>query len=83
MPCPTGLLASAKGCLFAGEPRNFALRYVSWGNRKPGGCRRGDKAEARRAASAQAAFPSRRAREKAVPEKGRGIFCFVRVFRAG
>jgi hypothetical protein len=28
-----------------------------------------DKAEARRAASAQAAFPSRRAREKAVPEK--------------
>jgi len=28
-----------------------------------------DKAEARRAASAQAAFPSRRAREKTVPEK--------------
>ena len=35
-----------------------------------GGRQRTDKAEARRAASAQAAFPSRRAREKAVPEKG-------------
>jgi hypothetical protein len=32
-----------------------------------------DKAEACRAASAQAAFPSRRAREKTVPEKGNGI----------
>jgi hypothetical protein len=26
-----GLLASAKGCLFAGEPRNFAFRFVSLG----------------------------------------------------
>jgi hypothetical protein len=34
-----------------------------------GGRQRTDKAEARRAASAQAAFPSRRAREKTVPEK--------------
>jgi hypothetical protein len=33
-----GLLASAKGCLFVGEPRNFAVRFVSWGNRKPEGC---------------------------------------------
>ena len=32
-----------------------------------------DKAEARRAASAQADFPSRRAREKAVPEEVNGI----------
>jgi hypothetical protein len=47
-----------------GEPRNFALGLVSWGDRKPGGCHRGDKAEARRAASAQEYFPSRRAREK-------------------
>ena len=37
-----------------------------------GGRQRTDKAEARRAASAQAAFPSRRAREKAVPEKEDG-----------
>jgi len=34
-----------------------------------------DKAEARRAASAQAAFPSRRAREKAVAEKENGGNC--------
>jgi len=34
-----------------------------------------DKAEARRAASAQAAFPSRRAREKPVPEKEIGDNC--------
>jgi hypothetical protein len=32
-----------------------------------------DKAEGRRAASAQASFPSRRAREKAVPEKDNGM----------
>jgi len=45
------------------------------GTANPKGVRqRTDKAEARRAASAQAAFPSRRAREKAVPEKEAGLF---------
>jgi hypothetical protein len=38
-----------------------------------GGRQQADKAEARRAASAQASFPSRRAREKAVPEKVTGV----------
>jgi hypothetical protein len=42
-----------------------------------GGRQRTDKAEARRAASAQAAFPSRRAREKAVPEKEDGNMHFT------
>ncbi len=44
------------------------------GTANPEGVRqRTDKAEARRAASAQAAFPSRRAREKSVPEKDNGM----------
>jgi len=42
-----------------------------------GGRQPTDKAEARRAASAQAAFPSRRAREKAVPERVIGKLVWV------
>ena len=42
-----------------------------------GGRQRMDKAEARRAASAQASFPSRRAREKTVPEKVIGVVAWV------
>ena len=84
------LLASAKGCLFVGEPRHFGFAFRSslvtchlslvtalqflGGTANPQGVRqRTDKAEARRAASAQAVFPSRRAREKAVPEKGQRV----------
>ena len=74
-----GPARQAKGCLFAGEPRNFALRFVSWGDRKPGGCRRSDKAEARRAASAQGLSPSRRAREN----KGRQKRSVTEVRKAG
>ena len=47
-----------------------------------GGRQRTDKAEARRAASAQAVFPSRRAREKAVPEKALGLARLRRTRRA-
>jgi len=47
-----------------------ALLFLGGTANPEGGRQRTDKAEARRAASAQAAFPSRRAREKAVPEKG-------------
>jgi len=69
-----GLLASAKGCLFAGEPRKLrSIVLFLGGTTNPEGVRqRTDKAEARRAVSAQAAFPSRRARVKAVPERKRG-----------
>jgi hypothetical protein len=46
-----------------------ALSFLG-GTTNPEGVRqRTDKAEARRAASAQASFPPRRARQKAVPEK--------------
>jgi len=69
-----GLLASAKGCLFAGEPRTSLFDLFLGGTANPEGVRqRTDKAEARRAASAQAVFPSRRAREKAVAEKDNGM----------
>ena len=44
---------------------------------------RTDKAEARRAASAQASFPSRRAREKTVPEKVIESFVLVVAILAG
>jgi hypothetical protein len=44
-----------------------------------GGRQRTDKAEARRAASAKAAFPSRRAREESVPEKVTGLFLWPRL----
>jgi hypothetical protein len=51
-----------------------ALLFVG-GTANPKGVRQlTDKAEARSAASAQASFPSRGAREKAVPEKVIGVF---------
>ena len=50
-----------------------ALLFLG-GTANPKGVReQTDKAEARRAASAQAAFPSRRAREKSAPEKDKGM----------
>jgi hypothetical protein len=75
-----GPARQAKGCLFAGEPRNFVLwgftRHsplsflLLAGTANPEGVRQlTDKAEAGRAASAQASFPSHRAREKTMPEK--------------
>jgi hypothetical protein len=50
-----------------------ALSFLGGTANPEGGHQRTGKAEARRAASAQAAFPSRRAREKAVPEKEDGM----------
>jgi hypothetical protein len=74
-----GPARQAKGCFFRQKTSLLLFaRHLSLvtrlaiallGDRKPAGCRRGGKAEARRAASAQAAFPSRRAREKTVSEK--------------
>ena len=58
------------------QPIADVVEWASGGTANPeGGRQQTDKAEARRAASAQAAFPSRRAREKAVPEKGIGDNC--------
>ena len=50
----------AKGCFFEASPLRFARHSSLPFN-------------ARHAASAQASFPSRRAREKTVPEKDPGI----------
>ena len=49
------------------------LVYLGGTANPEGGRQRTDKAEARRAANAQASFPSRRAREKAVSERVTGI----------
>ena len=54
------------------------------GTTNPKGVRqRTDKAEARRAASAQASFPPRRAREKSVPEKVREAMAWVATILSG
>ena len=58
-----GLLARPRAA-FSGGPRNFVIGCFSWGDRRAGGCRRGDKAKVGGAASAQGLSPSRRAREK-------------------
>jgi hypothetical protein len=51
----------------------MACPYDDFFTPSEGGRQQTDKAEARRAASAQAAFPSRPARAKAVPEKDKGM----------
>jgi hypothetical protein len=72
-----GPARQAKGCFLRGsqETSRFGLFLGGTANPKGGIA----EAEARCAASAQASFPSRRARQKTVPEKGRELFCFVRV----
>ena len=66
-----GPARQAKGCFLWGSQETSQFDLFLGGTANPeGGRQQTDKAEARRAASAQAAFPSRRAREKPVPEKG-------------
>jgi hypothetical protein len=56
--------------LLRGSQETSAFVLFLGGTANPEGVRQlTDKAEARRAASAQVSFPSRRAREKTVPEK--------------
>jgi hypothetical protein len=73
-PAPIG---RAKKKSFLSAPRIASGRLSErniGGTTNPEGVRQlTDKAEARRAASAQASFPSRRAREKTVLEKENGI----------
>jgi hypothetical protein len=59
------------------------MRTDGWIANPEGGRQRTDNAEAFRAASAQASFPSRRAREKAVPEKVTGVVVWVASIRRG
>jgi hypothetical protein len=69
-----GPARQAKGCFLRGSQETSLSVLFLGGTANPeDGRHRTDKAEARRAASAQAAFPSRRAREKVVPEKEYGI----------
>jgi hypothetical protein len=59
-----GLARQAKGCFLRGTKKKTTTslyRFVSWGTANPDGGEA--EAEARSAASAQASFPSRRARE--------------------
>ena len=66
-------IARPRAAFCGGEPRNFALSLCSWGGPQT---RRAplerESAEARSAASAQASFPARRAREKRGVEKENG-----------
>jgi len=60
-----GPARQAKGCFLWGSQETSLLVLFLGGTANPEGVRQlTDKAEARRAASAQASFPSRRAREK-------------------
>ena len=64
-----GPARQAKDCSLRGSQETSLFGLFLGGTANPeGGRQQTDKAEARRAASAQVAFPSRRAREKAVPE---------------
>ena len=65
-----GPARQAKGCFLRGSQEISLFDRFLGGDRKLGGCRGGDKAEARRAASAQGQSPSRRAREKKGRLKG-------------
>jgi len=68
-----GPARQAKGCFLRGCKETSRFDLFLGGTANPEGFRQQtDKAEARRAASAQASFPSRRAREKTVPEKVTG-----------
>jgi hypothetical protein len=70
-PKASGACSPGQGLLFAGEPRNFALSFCFLGGTaNPEGGEA--EAEARSAASAQASFPARRAREKKGVEKEKG-----------
>ncbi len=69
-PKASGACSQGQGVLFAGEPRNnnFAFRFVSWGDRKPGGCRLAGKQNpavppARRRLS-ELAVPARKGHQK-------------------
>ena len=65
-----GPARQAKGCFLRGSQETSRFDLFLGGTANPeGGCQQTDKAEARRAAGAQASFPSRRACEKTVPEK--------------
>jgi hypothetical protein len=77
-----GPARQAKGCFLRGSQETSLLFLFLGGTANPKGVRQlTDKAEARRAASAQASFPSRRACEKAVPEKVMGIIVWVAATR--
>jgi len=72
-----GPARQAKGCFLRGSQETSRLVLFLGGTTNPEGGRQvTDKAEARCAASAQASFPSRRAREKTVQEKERGTILF-------
>jgi len=68
-----GPARQAKGCfLWGSQETSLVVQFLGGTANREGVRQLTDKAEARRAASAQASFPSRRAREKLVAEKENG-----------